>query len=72
MNEILQDRIDRAIAVLQAAPDLVNDEASKRLARDVATANRVAWAILTEGRYPESFRYSEKEQANTCIPTWEI
>ncbi len=60
----LQRRIDAAAAILQAAPDLIGNEASKRQAREVATANRVAWAILTQGRYPDSVRHQQNEAAD--------
>lgn len=55
--EDLRARIKNAIAALEAAPDVIADEASKRQARDVATANRIAWQILSAGRYPESVRH---------------
>jgi len=64
--ETLADRIQRAASVLGTAPDLIGDDASKRQAADVARANRIAWAILMEGKMPESQRHdaaSENEEA---------
>lgn len=60
----LRRRIDEAAAVLQAAPDVIGDNVSRNRAAKVAHANRVAWAILTTGRYPESVRYNTKEPAD--------
>ena len=55
----LADRISRAVAILDEAPDPASDDASKREAHAIQAANRRAWAVLTEGRDPPSKRRVE-------------
>ena len=55
----LRDRIRRAVAELDAAPDADPEKPSKRAMREVLQANTRAWAVLTEGRDPPSKRRAE-------------
>ena len=48
----LRDRIARAVACLNAAPDPAGDPTWQEVAAIVA-ANRVAWVVLTEAQSPE-------------------
>lgn len=50
----LRDRITRATAELDAAPDADPERPSKRAMREVLQANTRAWAVLAEGRDPPS------------------
>ncbi len=58
---VLEDRIARAVAVLQAAPDALID--TKKQIKAVLHCNQVAWAILTEEKYPPSKRHSNMEMS---------
>ena len=55
----LANRIARAVAILDEAPDPASDDVSKREAHAIQSANRRAWAVLTEGRDPPSKRRAE-------------
>ena len=59
-NFDLRDRIGRATAELDAAPDTADPERpTKREAKAMAEANLRAWHVLTEGRDPLSVRRAE-------------
>jgi hypothetical protein len=53
---VLRSRIRRAIAALDAAPDPASDEASKREAHRIQSANLIARTILAEGTEPPQRR----------------
>ena len=58
----LLDRIERATAALQAAPDVLRK--GKPTVQELAAvvkANVCAWAILTEGRFPPAVTGSDRE-----------
>ena len=63
-------RIARAIAAMDEAPDPPSDEASKRQASAIHAANRVAHAILTEGRDPPSQRVARGGGAASRNPAY--
>ena len=48
----MRDRIARAVACLDAAPDPAGDPTWQEVAATVA-ANRAAWVVLTEGHAPK-------------------
>lgn len=59
-RDALRDRIARADAELDAAPDPADPEKpSRREAKAMAEANLRAWHVLTEGRDPPSVRRAE-------------
>ena len=52
----LEDRINRAIAALDACADAPSDKATRSESATWKAANNAAWIILTEGRDPHSRR----------------
>lgn len=58
-RDALRDRIERAVAELDRAPDADPEKPGKRAMRDVMRANTFAWHVLTEGRDPPSKRRVE-------------
>lgn len=54
------DRITRAIAALDACPDVDPAKATRAQTSEAFTANLAAWTITTEGRDPPSRRGSRK------------
>lgn len=58
--DVLRDRIARATAELDRAPDSADPEKPiKREAKAMAQANLFAWTVLMEGRDPPSKRRAE-------------
>jgi len=55
----MRDRIARAVACLDAAPDPAGDPTWQEVAATVA-ANRAAWVVLTEGHAPEPVKVPEQ------------
>lgn len=53
-RDALRDRIERAVAELDRAPDADPEKPGKRAMRDVLRANTFAWHVLAEGRDPPS------------------
>lgn len=65
-RDALRDRIARAVAELDAAPDSADPEKpSRREAKATADANLRAWTVLTEGRDPPSKRRAEHAPRDT-------
>lgn len=58
-RDALRDRIARATAELDRAPDADPDKPTKRAMRDVLRANLFAWMVLCEGRDPPGRRRAE-------------
>ena len=58
--EDAKDRISRALAALNTAPDPASDGATKREAHAILAANRAAWAVLDEWLKPVQRRMGEE------------
>lgn len=58
-RDVLRDRITRAVAELDRAPDADTEKPTKRAMREVLRANTFAWTVLTEGRDAPSKRRAE-------------
>ena len=59
----LEERVDKAAAILQAAPDLNLADYSRKQVASLSHATLAAWAELTKGQYPESARGSGRAAA---------
>lgn len=68
-NAVLRDRIARATAELDRAPDADPEKPTKRAMREALQANLFAWHVLTEGRDPPSKRRAEDAPRDVgCAP----
>lgn len=64
----LDGRITRAIAALDAAPDVDPAQATRAQVTALHAANLAAWAILTEGRDPPSRRGTDASDDPSATP----